>query len=233
MLCLEVSASADLPKKLYSLLSISQESMGLYSSIVRHNGILENVHYFKYNDKMLHQVGFVLTMILRIVASLPMQGEKKKTNKPTPKKLPKACSICSWNFVALQSTFKKPLTWTDQQEDTLHSTSRYCQTLSWKTFFINWRREVSIRYIFTISYYALGFFRNIFFRIKLICLISFLWKLRPTQSSYEGVVCCWLTLALKWNTHHLHRMQRGPVGLRNVLPILEFLSMERWWTLQN
>lgn len=75
-------------KLLYTLLSIFQESMGLYSSIVKHSGILENVLYFKCNDKMLHfekdhqhQVGFVLTMLLRTVASLPMQGKKKTTKQ--------------------------------------------------------------------------------------------------------------------------------------------------------
>lgn len=94
-------------KLLYALLSIFQHSMGLHSSISRHSGILENVLYFKYNDKMLHfekdhqdQEGFVLTMLLT-VASLPMQVKKQ------PNKNLKACSICNWNFVPLQSIYKK------------------------------------------------------------------------------------------------------------------------------
>lgn len=87
MFCLETLASADLLQN-HTLLSILQDSMALYSSIIIHSGILENVVYFKYNDKMLHfekddqhQVGFVLTMLLRIVASLLMQVKKTKKQK--------------------------------------------------------------------------------------------------------------------------------------------------------
>lgn len=145
--------------------------MGLYSSIITHSGILEDVVYFKYNDKMLHfekdhqhQVGFVLTMLLRIVASLLMQVKKQKSKKP------KACSICGWNLVPLQSIFKRTLAWTDQLEDMLYSTSRYwISTVSQKFrqitsvhlfvkfslgkhCFINWRKEAPIRYIFAVSH---------------------------------------------------------------------------------
>ena len=71
-------------KVLYTFLSIFQDSMGLYFSLVRHCEILKNVFYFKSNDKILrfekdhqHVVGFVLTMLLRIAVSLPIQVKKQ------------------------------------------------------------------------------------------------------------------------------------------------------------